>query len=105
MKTILIKLLLSIGLLACCAVATAQVNQTPTTATLSPADQQTAQAFEKRVKDYAKLRESLEEQMPKLSKEAKPEEIETHKKQFQERVRAARAGAKHGEIFTRKHKL
>ena len=57
-------------------------------------------AFEKRVKDYAKLRESLEEQMPKLSKEAKPEEIETHKKQFQERVRAARAGAKHGEIFT-----
>lgn len=91
-KITLITLLLSVGL-----VATAQ---TQTTATLSPADKQTADAFEKRVKDYAKLRESLEEQMPKLSKEAKPEEIETHKKQFQEKVRAARAGAKHGEIFT-----
>jgi len=98
-KTTLIKILLSAALIACCAAAVAQV-KTPTTPTLSPADKQTAEAFEKRVKDYASLRESLEEKMPKLSKEAKPEEIETHKKQFQERVRAARAGAKHGEIFT-----
>ena len=96
-KTILIKLLLSVGLLACCAAAVAQ---TQTTATLSPADKQIADDFEKRVKEYAKLRENLEEQMPKLSTEAKPEEIQTHKQQFQERVRAARAGAKHGEIFT-----
>ena len=100
MKTTLINFLLTIGLVACCAAATAQVNQTQTPATLSPADQQIAETFEKRVKDYAKLRESLEEQMPKLSKEAKPEEIQTHKQQFQERVRAARAGAKHGEVFT-----
>jgi DNA integrity scanning protein DisA with diadenylate cyclase activity len=98
-KTTIIKILLSAALIACCAAAVAQV-KTPTTPTLSPADKQTAEAFEKRVKDYASLRESLEEKMPKLSKEAKPEEIETHKKQFQERVRAARAGAKHGEIFT-----
>jgi Ni/Co efflux regulator RcnB len=98
-KTTLIKILLSAALIACCAAAVAQV-KTPTTPTLSPADKQTAEAFEKRVKDYASLRERLEEKMPKLSKEAKPEEIETHKKQFQERVRAARAGAKHGEIFT-----
>jgi DNA integrity scanning protein DisA with diadenylate cyclase activity len=98
-KTTLIKILLSAALIACCAAAVAQV-KTPTTPALSPADKQTAEAFEKRVKDYASLRESLEEKMPKLSKEAKPEEIETHKKQFQERVRAARAGAKHGEIFT-----
>ena len=100
MKTTQINLLLSLGLLvACCTAATAQANQTQTTSTLSPADKQIAEAFEKRVKDYAKLRESLEEQMPKLSKEAKPEEIQTHKTQFQERVRAARAGAKHGEVF------
>jgi hypothetical protein len=99
-KTILIKLLLLFGLIACCTAATAQLNQTPTTATLSPADKQTAEMFEKRVKVYTKLRENLEEQMPKLSTEAKPEEIQTHKKQFQDRVRAARAGAKHGEIFT-----
>ena len=97
MKTILIKLLLSVGLLACCAVAVAQ---TQTTATLSPADKLIADSFEKRVKMYAKLRENLEGQLPKLSTEAKPEEIQTHKQQFQDRVRAARAGAKHGEIFT-----
>lgn len=60
----------------------------------------TAEAFEKRVKEYVKLRENIEAKMPKLSKEAKPEEIETHKKQLQESVRAARAGAKRGDIFT-----
>lgn len=63
-------------------------------------NKQLAGAFEKRVKDYVKLRENIEEKMPKLSKEAKPEEIETHKKQLQESVRAARAGAKHGDILT-----
>ena len=60
----------------------------------------TAESFEKRVKDYVKLREDIEAKMPKLSKEAKPEEIETHKKQLQDSVRAARAGAKQGDIFT-----
>ena len=65
--------------------------------TLSPNDKLVIAAFEKRVKEYSKLREDLEEKMPKLSKEAKPEEIETHKKQFQERVRAARSAAKHGD--------
>ena len=58
------------------------------------------ETFEKRVKDYVKLREDIEAKMPKLSKEAKPEEIETHKKQLQESVRAARTGAKQGDIFT-----
>jgi hypothetical protein len=74
--------------------------QTPAPPALSPADKQTAEAFEKRAKDYAKMREALEEKMPKLSKEAKPEEIQTHKQQFQERVRAARVGAKRGDVFT-----
>lgn len=60
----------------------------------------TAEAFEKRVKEYVKLREGIEQKMPKLSTEAKPEEIEVHKKQLQESVRAARSGAKHGDVFT-----
>jgi hypothetical protein len=68
--------------------------------TLSANDQLVIAAFEKRVKEYSKLREDLEGQMPKLSKEAKAEEIEAHKKQFQERVRSARATAKHGDLFT-----
>ena len=62
--------------------------------------QKTVAAFEDRVKEYVKFREKLEEGMPKLSKEAKPEEIEAHKKAFQEKVRAGRANAKPGDIFT-----
>ena len=74
--------------------------QATSTQTLSPSDKQTFAAFEKRVKEYSKLREDVEAKMPKLSKEAKPEDIETHKKLFQERVRAARAGAKPADMFT-----
>ena len=70
------------------------------TSTLSAKDKLVFAAFEKRAKQYSKLREDLEGKMPKLSKEAKPEEIEAHKKQFQDRVRAARSAAKHGDIFT-----
>jgi hypothetical protein len=60
----------------------------------------TVAAFEDRVKQYVKLREKIEEAMPNLSKEAKPEEIEAHKKAFQEKVRTARAGVKPGDVFT-----
>ena len=63
-------------------------------------DQATVKTFEKRAKEYVKLREQLEEKMPKLSQEAKAEEIQAHKKQFQDRVRAARTGAKPGDVFT-----
>ncbi len=57
-------------------------------------------AFRERVKDYAKLRESIEARMPKLPKESTPEQIQAHKTEFEERVRTARAGAKPGELFT-----
>jgi hypothetical protein len=67
---------------------------------LSEKDKQTVAAFDERVKAYVKLREGLEEKMPKLSKDAKPEEIEAHKKTFQKLVQSARAGAKHGDVFT-----
>lgn len=75
--------------------------QTHESPKLSPHDKQLVETFQKRAKKYAKMREKLEEKMPKLSKEAKPEEIQNHKQQFQERVRAARAGAKHGDVFTK----
>ena len=57
-------------------------------------------AFEERVKEYVKLREGLEEKLPKLSKESTPEQIEAHKKVFMETVQAARVNAKPGELFT-----
>jgi len=67
---------------------------------LSGAERQMVATFEGRVRQYVELRERLEERLPKLSKDAKPEEIERHKTAFQEMVRSARAGAKQGDIFT-----
>jgi hypothetical protein len=61
--------------------------------------EQAVAVFEERVKDYVKLRERIEEQMPNLSKEATPEEIQAHKTAFQEKVRAARADATPGNAF------
>ena len=60
----------------------------------------TVTAFEERVKAYVKLREQLEEKTPKVSKDATPEQIEAYQKAFEEVVRAARAGAKQGDVFT-----
>jgi hypothetical protein len=57
-------------------------------------DREMVIAFRERVKDYAKLREAIEAKMPKLAKESTPEQIQAHKTEFEERVRAARAGAK-----------
>ena len=95
-----IKLGLAIAVCVVALTVEARASFLQQTQTLSSNDQQIAKTFETRAKEYAKMREQLEEQMPKLSKEAKPEEIQTHKEQFQERVRAARAGAKHGDVFT-----
>jgi hypothetical protein len=56
--------------------------------------------FEGRVTEYARLRERLEDKLPQLPKDSKPEQIKAHKTAFQEMVRAARAGAKQGDLFT-----
>jgi flagellar basal body-associated protein FliL len=68
-------------------------------ATVSPKHKAAFAAFEARVKEYVALRESLEAKLPKLSKEATPEEIEAHKTALQDAVRGARASAKPGDIF------
>jgi hypothetical protein len=95
MQTRNVRLAIIAGITLC--LAAISHAQTPA---LSANDQASVKTFEKRAKEYAKLREQIEEQMPKLSQEAKAEEIQTHKKQFQERVRAARVGAKPGDVFT-----
>jgi hypothetical protein len=56
--------------------------------------------FEGRVTEYARLRERLEDKLPKLPKDSTPEQIKAHKTAFQEMVRAARAGAKQGDLLT-----
>lgn len=66
---------------------------------VAPKHKAAFEAFEARVREYVEMREGIEGKMPKLSKDAKPEEIEAHKKAFQDAVRAARASAKQGDIF------
>jgi len=69
-------------------------------AQVSAKDKQAIATFEQRVKAYVKLREGLEDKMPKLPEDSKPEQIEAHKVSFQNTVRTARAGAKQGDIFS-----
>ena len=66
----------------------------------SSGEAKTVAAFEARAKEYSRLREGLEEKLPKLPKEATPEQISAHKETFQGMVRSARAEAKHGDVFS-----
>lgn len=77
----------------------AQQGQT-SQAVISAQHKQAIAAFEKHVKDYVKMREQLEGKMPKLPAKSTPERIEAHKTALEKSVRAARAGAKHGDVFS-----
>lgn len=76
--------------------ATGVVGQTP----LSASDQKIILDFEKRVKEFADLREDLKGRLPKLSDDATANQISAHKTAFQKSVQAARAAAKPGDLFT-----
>jgi ABC-type transporter MlaC component len=56
-------------------------------------------AFNRHVKDYLRQRERVAKKLPKLSKEATPEQIEAYQKSFVEGLRAMRAGTQPGYIF------
>lgn len=68
-------------------------------AQFSAHDKQAITLFENRVKNYVKLRGKVKAKLPSLSKDSTPEQIETYRKAFEERLRAARAGTKRGDIF------
>jgi len=59
-----------------------------------------AAEFEQRAREYVRMREGIEGQMPKLPKAATAEQIEAHKSELLKRVLAARTGATQGQIFT-----
>lgn len=65
------------------------------------ADAQALAEFNKRVKEYLDLHNKLEATLPKLSKEATPEEIDKHQRALERMIADARRGAKQGDIFTR----
>jgi len=66
---------------------------------LTPHEKQLFSAFDRNVKDYLKQRKAVAKKLPKLSKEAKPEEIESYQTSFVAGLQAMRAGTKAGYIF------
>ena len=66
---------------------------------LSPVDKEAVARFEGRVKDFVKVRNQVKGKLPSLSKDSTPEQIETYRKNFEAALRAARTGAKPGDIF------
>lgn len=77
---------------------TAQIQQKENSQ-LSAADKQAVAGFEDRVKNYLKLRTQVKDKLPKLSKDSTPEQIESYRKSFEEGMRIARVGARHGDVF------
>lgn len=75
-----------------------QVQKDPEPASIKEA--QIIAGFEGRVKEYSSLRERLEDKLPKLPKDATPEQIKAHKTRFEGIVRSARPNAKQGDLFT-----
>ena len=67
---------------------------------LNRADADAVRAFREQAKQYVKLRERVTSQLPKLSSESKPAEIEAYKKAFDDALRKERAAAQPGDIFT-----
>jgi hypothetical protein len=80
----------------------AQTSQNSTLAPpsiVSPTDKSAIAAFERRVKDYIKLRNQLKDKAPKLSKDSTPEQLQSYRTSLEQSLRAARAGAKRGDLF------
>ncbi|HET6670687.1 MAG TPA: hypothetical protein VFH15_10695 [Pyrinomonadaceae bacterium] len=56
--------------------------------------------YEKSVKQYVALRESVRKKLPPLSKDSTPEQISAYQKRFVEALRLERSYAKHGYMFS-----
>jgi hypothetical protein len=88
-------LLCSIG-----AVAQAPVTESMTRKPVTKEEKRLQNAFNKRVKEYVALREKVRKQLPPLSKDSTPEQIDAHQKNFVAALRTARTHAKPGYMFT-----
>lgn len=64
------------------------------------ADVPTLADFDARVKAYVALHRKLEETLPRLPKEATPQQIDQHQRDLGRLIQQARADAKPGSIFT-----
>jgi hypothetical protein len=66
---------------------------------LSKAEKKTVADFQKRVQRYVDRREHFRGTLPKLPKEATPEQIEAHKDSLQKLVQADRVNTRQGDVF------
>lgn len=69
------------------------------TPVLTAQQKQLVAAFARNVKDYLKQRQLVGRKVPKLLKDATPQQIDTYQKSFVEGLRVARAGTKPGYMF------
>ena len=67
---------------------------------LSPADAAALATMNDRLKEYVALHSRLEATLPKLPKDATPEQIDSNQRQLEQLVRKARSAAKRGDLFT-----
>ena len=67
---------------------------------VTPEEKRLQDAFNKRVKEYVALREQVRKQLPALSKDSTPEQIDAYQKRFVAALRTTRTYAKPGYIFT-----
>ena len=67
---------------------------------LTPADAEALATMNVRLRQYLALRTKIERSLPKLPKEASPQQIDKNQRAMERLVREARATAKPGDIFT-----
>ena len=67
---------------------------------LSPEDARALATMNDRLKQYVDLHVKLEESLPKLPKDATPQQIDKNQRALEKLVREARTTAKPGDIFT-----
>src|SRR4030095_1677127 len=67
---------------------------------LSPEDAKALATMNDRIKAYIELHRQIERTLPKLPKEASPDQIDLNQRAFENLIREKRADAKPGEIFT-----
>jgi hypothetical protein len=67
---------------------------------LSAAEADALATMNARLKEYVDLHVQIEQSLPKLPNDATPEQIDKNQREFEKRVREARATAKPGDIFT-----
>ena len=67
---------------------------------LTPADAQALATMNDRLRQYLELRDKIERSLPKLPREATPQQIDMNQRAMEKLVREVRAAAKPGDIFT-----